>query len=104
MGTFNGGVKGVRITSTSSTNNYLIIVEIEDTAHDVAKVEVDLQVTSDPNPVDCDKHSDNAGVCTYKGYSETKNPICGPTHEVIVKLFDKDNNLILSETHPATVG
>ena len=103
MGTFNGRVKGVRLSSSSNQNSWLITVEIEDTAHDVAKVEVDLQVTSDPNPVDCDKHSDNDGVCTYKGYSKIYDQINKPTHDVIVKLFDMDNNLILCETHPATV-
>lgn len=102
MGNFNGRVRSVKVNTVSS-NNYLVIVEIEDTAHSVAKVAVDLQVTSDPDPVYCDKHSDSSGICTYEGNSETENPICGPTHEVIVKLYDKNNKPILSETFTATV-
>jgi hypothetical protein len=106
MGNFNGEVKGVRITSTSSTNNYLITVEIQDTAHSVAKVEVDLQLTSDPDPVNCNKHTDNvlSRICTYKGNSKTDNPISGSEHTVIVKLYFKDNTPSLSEDHKAIVG
>jgi hypothetical protein len=103
MGTFNGKVKGVKVNLVSSTN-CLIIVEIEDTAHSVDKVTVDLPVKATPDPTPCAHSGEIAGICIYKGNTVTAKPISGSSIDVIVNLFDKDNNPILSETHTATVG
>lgn len=104
MGTFNGRVKGVRITNTSGVSNYLIVVEVEDTAHSVDKVTVDLPVKATPDPTPCAHSGEITGICIYKGNTVTAKPISERLINVIVNLYDKDNNLLLKETHTATVG
>ena len=103
MSTFNGKVKSVKLKVTSNQNSLLITVEIEDTAHSVDKVNVDLPVKATPNPTQCAHSGEIAGICIYKGNTVTAKPISGSSIDVIVKLYDKDNNLLLSETHAATV-
>jgi hypothetical protein len=103
MGTFNGRVKRVKLT-TSGANYCIITVDVEDTAHSVEKVTVDLPVKATPDPTPCAHSGEIAGICIYKGNTVTAKPISGSCIDVIVNLYDKDNNLLLSETHTATIG
>jgi hypothetical protein len=104
MGNFNGRIRSVKIRTTSNQNSLLITVEIEDTAHSVDKVTVDLPVKATPDPTQCTLSGDNAGIFMYKGNTVTTKPLNVSCLDVIVNLYDKDNNLLLSETHSATVG
>ena len=104
MSTFNGKVKSVKFSSSDGTSNYLIIVEIEDTAHQINKVTVDLSIKANPDPAPCTHSGDAPGYCIFQGNTKTANPISGSTTPVVVRLYNASGVLLLTESVVAIVG
>jgi hypothetical protein len=103
MATFNGKVKKVKVTDTSSTNNYLIIVEIEDPDSQVDKVEVKLpsRFGPYPDPTNCICSLDNnGGYFSYTGSVKTNLTITASSFDVTVSLILKDGTKV-TVTYPA---
>jgi hypothetical protein len=104
MGNFNGKVKKVKVTDTSSANNYLIIVEVEDPGSQVVSVEVKLPVKFDPSPdpAQCICSLDNnGGYFSYTGNVKTNQHISESNFDVTVIIILNDGTEVTVK-HPAT--